>query len=95
MVAHALVTIELEFGDMGIGGGWAYIAHIAEALGTGDLGITHHARFAYFAGTPDDVNGQRVHEVGAVGAFEYAEDHAAGDVVARHPPYPGDDVSRA
>ena len=41
------------------------------------------------------MKGKRVHEVGAVGTLEHAEEHAAGDIVAWHPPHPGDDVACA
>lgn len=95
MVTHAFVSKELKFRDVSEACGWTHITHITEALRAGDFGITHLTGFAHVADTPDDLKGQRVHEVGAVGSFEYTEKQAAGDVVARHPPYSRYDMTFA
>ena len=94
LVALAGVAVELHLSDVALLVRGSYVAHVAEAFGAGDVGVGHLAGCSGFG---DDVQGQGVHEVGAVGSLEDSQHHpfAASGARCRAPPQSGDDVRLA
>ena len=79
VVAFSGMAIELQLSHIAVRTCAAYIADIAEATADIDVGLRANANAGLCA---DEVEGHGIHEVGAVGTFEEAEQHAVRSLAA-------------
>ena len=88
------MSVKLQLGYVATGIRRTYITHVAETLGTVYVGMRHRADGAPLG---DDIQGQRVHEVLAVGSLKHAQHYPAlaMTVVAGRPAHTGDDMRLA
>ena len=91
VVAFALISIELKLGDVATAFGRTAPADITEAAGDVHVGIGHDAHYASLC---NHVQGDGIHEILTVGAFEDAQDNAVGTytAIAWAPSHTRDDV---
>ena len=79
VVALSGMAIELQLSHIAVRPCAAHIADIAEATADIDVGFRANANAGLCA---DEVEGHSIHEVGAVGTFEEAEQHAVRSLAA-------------